>query len=546
MTKEKIIEKFQKLGYQSDTAVTLIHQYTTTERSSLLTGQVSNRNSKGWVKGEYVIAYYDGEVVSVDKNLDAWKLLAEKYKNQYLILEVNKGEWKVYNYNGEELGGEEYIEKLFEKRDVIQKIYYGCPGSGKSYKVQKITETFNNEGFDGLTSIERQQAYQKYLDEKHGHKKSYKGGKVNMDALKHPKLMKYIVSCTDYSINSLFEIYKEEDFQNIINALADNEEYKNDSITKGSGCHWETGLKSYGDFLKEKSSSTEKCKDVVFRTTFHPDTDYATFVGCYKPSMKDGVIEYSYTPQVFTDAYITAWENTNKPVYLVIEEINRGNCAQIFGDLFQLLDRNKIGKSEYSIKADKDLAIYIEQELGAGHEGIKNGELCLPPNLNIIATMNTSDQSLFPMDSAFKRRWDWEYVPIDYSKDIDSGKFTITIGEEEYLWVDFLKKVNEKIYDVTNSEDKQMGNFFIKKSVNAEEFVNKVMFYLWNEVCKEEYRTNRNFFRKKEDEEFKFVDLFDGDKGDKIVFLNEFMTYLGVESIKEEHVENEELEENKE
>jgi hypothetical protein len=134
-------------------------------------------------------------------------------------------------------------------------------------------------------------------------------------------------------------------------------------------------------------------------------------------------------------------------------------------------------------------------------------------------------------------------VPIDYSEGVDSGKFTITIGDKEYLWVDFLKKVNEKIYDVTKSEDKQMGNFFIKKSVNAEEFVNKVMFYLWNEVCKEEYRTNRNFFRKKEDEEFKFVDLFDGDK---IVVLNEFMTYLEVESIKEEHVENEELEENKE
>lgn len=411
-----------------------------------------------------------------------------------------------------------------------QIIYYGCPGSGKSHEVRKKTNTAHNEGFAGLSSIERQQAYQKYLDDKNGHKKNYKGGKVNIIALTHPKLMSYIASCTEYEINSLFEISNEEDFNAIIEALKGCEAYQNDSITKGSGCHWETGLKSYGEFLKDQILNTEPRKDAVFRTTFHPDTDYASFVGCYKPSMNDGVIEYSFTPQVFTNAYIAAWENTKKPVYLVIEEINRGNCAQIFGDLFQLLDRDKeTGKSEYPIKTDKDLVAHIEKVLGAGHEGIKNGELCLPSNLIIYATMNTSDQSLFPMDSAFKRRWDWEYVPINYSKDIDSGKFTIKLDDNtEYLWVDFLKKVNDKIYDATNSEDKQMGNFFIKKSVDAKEFINKVMFYLWNEVCKEEYGTQRNFFRKGKDgkTEFKFTELFGADQS---TILNEFMTSLGVE-----------------
>lgn len=231
---------------------------------------------------------------------------------------------------------------------------------------------------------------------------------------------------------------------------------------------------------------------------------------------------------MFTNAYIKAWENTNRPVYLIIEEINRGNCAQIFGDLFQLLDRDKeTGKSEYPVKADKDLVAYIEKELGNDHEGIKNGELCLPSNLIIYATMNTSDQSLFPMDSAFKRRWDWEYVPINYDKSIDSGKFIIKIDDVEYLWVDFLKIVNDKIYDVTSSEDKQMGNFFIKKNIDAKDFVNKVMFYLWNEVCKEEYGTQRNFFRRGQDgkTEFKFIDLF---SVDQTIILNEFMRSLGV------------------
>ena len=413
-----------------------------------------------------------------------------------------------------------------------QVIYYGCPGSGKSHEVRNKTNTFNDEGFAGLSSIERQQAYQKYLDDKHGHKKTYKGGGTNIYALTHPKLMGYISSCTEYEINSLFEISNEGDFNAIMEALKGCEAYQNDSITKGSGCHWETGLKSYGEFLKDQNHNTERRKDAVFRTTFHPDTDYAAFVGCYKPGMNDGVIEYSFTPQVFTNAYIAAWENTKKSVYLVIEEINRGNCAQIFGDLFQLLDRDKVtGKSEYPIKADKDLVAYIEKALGTGHEGIKNGELCLPSNLIIYATMNTSDQSLFPMDSAFKRRWDWEYVPINYSKDIDSGKFIIKLDDgTEYLWIAFLEKVNDKIGDATNSEDKQMGNFFIKKSVDAKEFINKVMFYLWNEVCKEEYGTGRNFFRKGKDgkTEFKFTELFGANQ---TTILNEFMTSLGVEPI---------------
>lgn len=292
------------------------------------------------------------------------------------------------------------------------------------------------------------------------------------------------------------------------------------------------GCPGSGKSYKVKDITNSVNPDFVFRTTFHPDTDYASFVGCYKPSMNDGNIEYNYSAQVFTNAYVKTWQNPGEKIYLIIEEINRGNCAQIFGDLFQLLDRDKAtGKSEYPIKADKDLAAYIEKELGSGHEGIRNGELCLPPNLIIYATMNTSDQSLFPMDSAFKRRWDWEYVPINYDKNIDSGKFTINIDGTEYLWVDFLEKVNDKIYDATNSEDKQMGNFFIKKSVDAKEFINKVMFYLWNEVCKEEYGTKRNFFRTDKDgnTEFKFTELFGENQ---TTILNGFMTSLYVEPIK--------------
>ena len=279
----------------------------------------------------------------------------------------------------------------------------------------------------------------------------------------------------------------------------------------------------------------------VFRTTFHPDTDYASFVGCYKPTMKptskeektltgkDEEIVYEFVPQVFTDAYIYAYNNPDQATYLVIEEINRGNCAQIFGDLFQLLDR-KDGKSEYKIKADKDLAQYLREKLGADSEGIQDGELCLPSNLHILATMNTSDQSLFPMDSAFKRRWEWEYVPISYDTTIKSGEFEITLGDKSYSWVGFIKQVNDKIFDLTQSEDKQMGNFFIKQSIDEKGFKSKVMFYLWYEVLRDETENNKYFFYKKttdegKDVKFTFKDLY-GDTATET--LQQFMEYLEV------------------
>lgn len=268
-------------------------------------------------------------------------------------------------------------------------------------------------------------------------------------------------------------------------------------------------------------------EDYKFRTTFHPDSDYYSFVGAYKPQKDKNGITYDFISQVFTKAYIKAWINQCEPIFLIIEEINRGNCAQIFGDLFQLLDRDSNGYSEYPIDADEDLKQYLEEELDKNNEGIKEGKLKLPPNLYIIATMNTSDQSLFPMDSAFKRRWAWKHVPINYNS--NGSKFDINIGNKSFPWNTFLKQINYKIYDVTKSEDKMLGNFFIKGDVDEEEFVEKVMFYLWNDVLKMEYATgNNSFFKYKTDgteETFKFSDLFGENKSQ---ILTGFMEYLEV------------------
>lgn len=274
-------------------------------------------------------------------------------------------------------------------------------------------------------------------------------------------------------------------------------------------------------------------KDVI-RTTFHPDTDYSTFVGAYKPTTKsvpvttvigtnavpviyngkkmmEDKIVYEYVSQAFLQAYVAAWrkycdvQEGEEPVdeFLVIEEINRGNCAQIFGDLFQLLDRGDEGFSEYPIKADSDMKKLLEKEFEGleikNKEGInalfKGGKdivaevlagdvLLLPNNLYIWATMNTSDQSLFPIDSAFKRRWDWNYVPIS-----DAGKnWMIEVNGAQYDWWNFLEAINDKVYHATYSEDKKLGYFFCKAKdgvISADKFVSKVIFYLWNDVFKD-------------------------------------------------------------
>lgn len=256
----------------------------------------------------------------------------------------------------------------------------------------------------------------------------------------------------------------------------------------------------------------------VFRTTFHPDYDYAQFVGAYKPKKEGNAITYSFVPQVFAKAYAAAWnlyfeakgdsrfrgndseghgndsEESDIRVFLVIEEINRGNCAQIFGDIFQLLDRDGEGFSQYSIDADCDFAEWLKEDsilktIWSEYETkVGDGKLKLPPNLNILATMNTSDQSLFPMDSAFKRRFDWEYVPINYEK--SEADFIVGDASFNFKWLDFLKKVNADIYKVTQSEDKQMGEFFIKPKnkdyITLDEFRSKVLFYLWDSVYKDE------------------------------------------------------------
>lgn len=327
------------------------------------------------------------------------------------------------------------------------------------------------------------------------------------------------------------------DKQELVKAIIDGEEvnYKEpiQSNTLSSLQQIYYGAPGTG---KSHIINEQVCNESVIRTTFHPDSDYSTFVGCYKPTTKsvkmrdlaghvikeNGVeltedrIVYEFVDQAFLQAYIKAWNFYDakheeiKNQFLVIEEINRGNCAQIFGDLFQLLDRNRWGFSDYPIKADNDMCkqlakafkgLEISQEnkdrINACYkrsedivQQVLSGEiLLLPDNFYIWATMNTSDQSLFPIDSAFKRRWDWQYMPI--AKGRENGNdmnWSIVADENEYDWWSFLTKINEQIGSTTNSEDKKLGFFFCKAvngKISAETFVSKVIFYLWNDVFKD-------------------------------------------------------------
>ena len=331
--------------------------------------------------------------------------------------------------------------------------------------------------------------------------------------------------------------------------------------------------------IKEETRS----KDVI-RTTFHPDSDYSTFVGTYKPTTKEVMLRdvsghivvengkavtedkivYEFVEQAFLQAYITAWKKyadakdgeTPKVQYLIIEEINRGNCAQIFGDLFQLLDRNDSGFSDYPVKADNDMAKHLKKALAgleiAGKERINalyldehkdvvskvlEGEvLLLPNNLFIWATMNTSDQSLFPIDSAFKRRWEWKYIPICNA---EKG-WSIKAGGNEYDWWSFLNSINRQIQDVTSSEDKKLGYFFVKADaegvISAEKFVGKVAFYLWNDVFKD-YGFDGEIFQGESGEPIAFQDFFlcDGKANEDTV--ERFLKNLGINPTDESCIE---------
>lgn len=374
---------------------------------------------------------------------------------------------------------EQPICNLEEKTTCLQVIYYGAPGTGKSYKIKSLDK---NGAKPIRTTFHPDSDYSTFVG-------AYK-----------PSMERFQ--------DHLYTKYELIDKLNLM---------RNTGITyvpqKFGAKYWRS-IKQLS--VNDKKDILQAC-GMSDNYTVEIDKGMAVgeeFIG----NAHSARITYQFIPQAFLKAYVQAWKNYPTPQYLVIEEINRGNCAQIFGDLFQLLDRSSRGFSEYPIAADSDVCKYLcetfadEENFALTDEqraeinvfysdeyenviqGVQSGELLLlPSNLHILATMNTSDQSLFPIDSAFKRRWEWEYVPI---RNANKG-WVIAVNGKEWDWWTFLERINEKIGSVTESEDKKLGYFFAKPSdnhtISAETFVSKVIFYLWNDVFKDYGFSDKEF-----------------------------------------------------
>lgn len=269
--------------------------------------------------------------------------------------------------------------------------------------------------------------------------------------------------------------------------------------------------KSY--LINKEMKSLIENGGVYERVTFHPDYSYSHFVGTYKPVTNqnqsgEDVISYEYVPgpfmRILTKALKNSMSGNALPHLLIIEEINRANAAAVFGEIFQLLDRNKKHVSEYEIEPTEDMKKYLSKSLGVGVNDIP--PLKLPDNLFIWSTMNSADQGVFPLDTAFKRRWDFHYIDTDNEDDLLSDKYVV-LGKGDYArrveWNKLRKEINDILsVNLKVNEDKLMGTFFISKrivvpengdEINSDEFKrvfkNKVIMYLYEDAARHKSST---------------------------------------------------------
>jgi len=243
-------------------------------------------------------------------------------------------------------------------------------------------------------------------------------------------------------------------------------------------------------------------EEYTVRTVFHADTQNSDFLGCLKPKMQGDDIRYEFRSGPFTNAVIRALQEPSKPHWLVIEEINRAPAAAVFGEIFQLLDREPNGESTYSIAlSDLDMIQHIEKETG---KNLEQGKLKIPRNLSLLATMNSSDQAVMPLDTAFKRRWNFKYIPLDFDNPYTkSGKAcsngVLHIQDETSIdeapqakqisWKDFAISINKILTENGISEDKHLGPFFLSDNELTDENRNesltgKLFMYLWDDVLR--------------------------------------------------------------
>ena len=409
-------------------------------------------------------------------------------------------------------------------------IIFGAPGTGKSHKLKEDSEQFENQ--EPIESDEKDIIKQEIIE---ANELNDKLNRYIAIGFSHSEFLK------DYTTKQIRETFEIENCEDNIYVgakakfyydkyIEDNED--DETITKrineakaikgdgmlqvlaGIGFRFSETLMDYTkeELKKEypldsrpqiywvyravhgakyiKTKKQEKIK-YLERVTFHPNYSYAQFVGTYKPvqdTADETQIKYEYVPGPFMRIYTVAKQNPSQNFLLLIEEINRANVAAVFGDVFQLLDRDENGNSEYPVAASEDIKKYLAKN------GIHEDELKIPSNMYIWATMNSADQGVFPMDTAFKRRWEFEYIGIDENED-KVKVYEIPISATKKVnWNDLRKAINNKLITLGINEDKLLGPFFLSKTVldsaldKGMDFVklfeNKVLMYLFEDAAK--------------------------------------------------------------
>lgn len=469
-----------------------------------------------------------------EKNFPKDKIPSEFFEG----MNLPKGEIEERDNDNENVINESQSDDSQSKKLVHQKIYFGAPGTGKSYTLKKQSSPFEDQK---KIRKDKKDEIRNAIAEA-----ITKSGKLTLlnsigfkysDELKniqrkdlpsyceYDKIDELYIGSNAKPISETIQITKDDQLTDIdfIKDLIQNKRGNNNSLKWANAI----GFK-FGDFLKDwtldelrktfelsepqmwwiyrgaqasqiRSSEIETEIKYVERVTFHPNYSYAQFVGTYKPVQDNDdkkQIKYEYVPGPFMRMYCSAKKNPNNDFLLIIEEINRANVAAVFGDVFQLLDRKK-GGSEYPVAASEDVRNYLADN------GINDKELCIPNNMYIWATMNSADQGVFPMDTAFKRRWEFEYIGIDENED-GIKDYEIPLqkkedGSHEWIkWNNLRHSINDKLTEMKINEDKLLGPYFIseeklklvegKKEDNADEFVksfkSKVLMYLFEDAVK--------------------------------------------------------------
>ena len=303
-----------------------------------------------------------------------------------------------------------------------------------------------------------------------------------------------IINCNSYWKGETAEEYQKY-MDEISNLEDDMEDTVDESNSQQQSTHTPTQIIYYGVPGSGKSRKIdEKTKFVSdeqkIRVVFHPEYTNADFVGQILPVVDGDAVKYTFKPGSFTRILVAALKNPEKPYYLIIEEINRGNAAAIFGEIFQLLDRGSDGWSSYCIMND-DINYEIRKTVPELNWTANTG-IRLPPNLFLFATMNTSDQNVFTLDNAFQRRWEMELVQNQCS-DSSQMDAKITVNNQSITWKNFQTQINSIIGEKSNEgglssmEDKRLGCWFIKaenNAINEKKFANKVLKYLWDDAFK--------------------------------------------------------------